>query len=134
MKDGPRKRLSKPNPARVTNYQNSLIVTCDYRGGESIVTLLVVVWIIDIAILLYFVQLLARLGPFWQGANSIITLLTLDFVAMMVSALLVWTSPTPRTRRLAATIAGAMPLVGAIAFIGVGLVIAISILMGGKWN
>lgn len=97
-------------------------------------TLLIIAWLIDGAILLYLLQLLVRMGVAWQGARSIVTLMVLDVAAIAVSSALVAMSQTRWIRQLALGIASAMPLAGALGFLSVGLIAAASIMLGGRWN
>jgi|SRR5215468_1612950 len=96
--------------------------------------LLIAAWIVDGLIFVYLVQLIARMGLAWHGARSITLLIVLDLAAIAVSAALISNSQERWARNLALTIAGALPMLGAIGFLSVGLIAAITVLLGGRWN
>jgi hypothetical protein len=96
--------------------------------------LTIIAWIIDSLILLYFVHMLARLGVNWSGGQTIITLTVMIAASIVISAVLVSTSKERWARRLALLIAGALPLIGGLTFLGAALIMLLSILAGDRWN
>ncbi len=96
--------------------------------------LIAAAWVIDAGALLYFARVLARNGTHWQGAPTIITMMVLFIVAIVVSSAMVLSGETRSTRVTALAIAGALPLIGGLAFGCVGLIVAVAALFGGRMN
>ncbi|HVN26971.1 MAG TPA: hypothetical protein VMT64_00715 [Candidatus Binataceae bacterium] len=96
--------------------------------------LTIIAWIVDSLVLLYFAQLLARMGLNWSGGFTILTLAGLVAASMIISAVLVSISKERWARRAALVIAGTLPLIGGLAFLAVGLIAAVAILTGARWN
>lgn len=96
--------------------------------------LTIIAWIIDALIAFYFLQVLAGNSSDWSGAATLVPLILLLVVAIAASAFLTRRNPTRRTRLVALIIAGAVPLLGALLFLGVALIAAVAMLTGGRWN
>jgi hypothetical protein len=94
-------------------------------------TLTVVAWVVDALIIVYFLQTLAGNSSEWSGASTLIFLIALLLASVTVSALLWRRAQTRRSRLLALIVAGAVPVVGCLLFLGVGL---IALVAGGSWN
>ena len=96
-------------------------------------TLTMVAWVIDGLILLYFIQLLAGKSSEWSGAGTILLLMVLLAGAIAGSAAL-FQKPNRGARLAALAIAGALPLVGGLMFLGVLLIALVAMLTGARWN
>lgn len=96
-------------------------------------TLTIVACVIDGAIVLYFLQLLATHSWQWSGAGTILLLVVLLLGAIAGSVALF--QRQSRGARLAAlAIAGAIPMAGGLMFLGVLLITLVAILTGARWN
>lgn len=91
-------------------------------------------WIIDAGALVYFARIMARNGTHWQGAPTVITMMTLVTLALMVSGAMVFVSETRSSRMTALAIAGILPLLAGAAFGAVGIAAAVASLFGGRMN